>query len=57
MKWAVVLTTCKVNALRNMAFEKIEKKLMLKGINLAVLDDKELAIVAAEVTGEVPPDH
>lgn len=57
MKWAVVLTTCKVNAVRNMAFEKIEKKLMLKGINLAVLDDQELAIVAAEFTGEVPPDH
>ena len=45
------------NAAREMAFKKIEEKLMAKGINLAVLDNQELAAVALQFTGEAPPDH
>lgn len=45
------------NGVRDMAFKKIEEKMMEKGINLAVLDNKELAEVAVRFTGDAPPDH
>ena len=45
------------DAVRTMAIKKIEEKLMQKGINLAVLDNQELAAVALQFTGESPPDH
>ena len=45
------------NGVRDMAFKKIEEKMMDKGINLAVLDNNELAEVALRFTGDVPPDH
>ena len=45
------------NAVRDMAFKKIEEKLMTKGINLAILDNEELAAVAVQFTGEAPPEH
>lgn len=45
------------NGVRDMAFKKIEEKMMEKGINLAVLDDQELAEVAVRFTGDTPPDH
>ena len=40
-----------------MAFKNIEEKLMNKGINLAVLDNEELAAVAVHFTGDSPPSH
>tara|TARA_B100001093_G_scaffold172935_1_gene165812 strand:+ start:321 stop:2003 length:1683 start_codon:yes stop_codon:yes gene_type:complete len=45
------------NGVRDMAFKKIEEKMMEKGINLAVLDNQELAEVAVRFTGDAPPDH
>ena len=45
------------NGVRDMAFKKIEEKLMAKGLNLAVLNNQELAAVAVQFTGEAPPDH
>tara|TARA_Y100000766_G_scaffold285255_1_gene307370 strand:- start:10400 stop:12085 length:1686 start_codon:yes stop_codon:yes gene_type:complete len=45
------------NGVRDMAFKKIEEKMMEKGINLAVLDNKELAEVALRFTGDAPPEH
>lgn len=45
------------NAVRTMAFKKIEEKLMKEGINLAVLDNQELAAIAVQFTGQAPPDH
>tara|TARA_B110000444_G_scaffold73820_1_gene69454 strand:- start:25796 stop:27481 length:1686 start_codon:yes stop_codon:yes gene_type:complete len=45
------------NGVRDIAFKKIEEKMMTKGINLAVLDNQELAEVAKHFTGETPPDH
>lgn len=45
------------NGVRDMAFKKIEEKMMEKGINLAVLDNNELAEVAIRFTGDAPPDH
>lgn len=45
------------DAVRTMAFKKIEEKLMKKGINLSVLDNEELAAVAVQFTGQAPPDH
>ena len=45
------------NAARDMVFNKIEEKMMTKGINLAVLDNQELAAVAIRFTGDAPPDH
>ena len=45
------------DAVRTMAFKKIEEKLMTKGINLSVLDNEELAAVAVQFTGQAPPDH
>ena len=45
------------DAARDLAFKKIEEKLMTKGINLAVLDNQELAEIAIRFTGDAPPDH
>lgn len=45
------------NAARDMVFNKIEEKMMTKGINLAVLDNQELAAIAVRFTGDAPPDH
>ena len=45
------------NGVRDMALKKIEEKMMQKGINLAVLDNQELAEVALRFTGDTPPAH
>ena len=45
------------DAVRTMAFKKVEEKLMKKGINLSVLNNQELADVAVQFTGQAPPDH
>ena len=45
------------NGVRDMAFKKIEQKMMEKGINLAVLNNQELAEIAVRFTGDAPPDH
>jgi Ca2+-binding EF-hand superfamily protein len=45
------------DAVRTMAFKKIEEKLMKEGINLSVLDNQELADIAVQFTGQAPPEH